>query len=86
VAMELQKEAESESDVQDLVANPVRFVRREEIAVKLRSLMRGVARRGVREDWRTNWTDLQMPRIFSTKKKNEKGVTVVTQSSLATGT
>jgi hypothetical protein len=34
-----------ESDVLDMVANPVRFVRREEIAVKVRSLMRGVARR-----------------------------------------
>jgi hypothetical protein len=48
VAMKLQKEAALESDVLDMVANPVRFVRREEIAVKVRSLMRGVAGRGVR--------------------------------------
>jgi hypothetical protein len=33
--------------MKDMVANPVRFVRREEIAVKVRSLMRGVARRGL---------------------------------------
>jgi hypothetical protein len=45
VALELQKEAASESDVQDMVANPVRFVRREEIAVKVWRLMRGVAGR-----------------------------------------
>jgi hypothetical protein len=43
--MELQTKAALESDVLDMVANPVRFVRREEIAVKVRSLMRGVARR-----------------------------------------
>jgi hypothetical protein len=41
--MELQKEAASESDVLHMVANSVRFVRREEIVVKVRSLMRGVA-------------------------------------------
>jgi hypothetical protein len=46
--MKLQKEAASESDVQDMVANPVRFVRREEIAVKVWSLLPGVAARGVR--------------------------------------
>ena len=69
--MELQKEAASESDVQDVVVNPVRFVRKEEIEVKVWILMLEVARRGVREDWRTNWTDLQMPQIFSTKKKTK---------------
>jgi hypothetical protein len=40
VAMKLQKEAASESDVLDMVANPVRFVTREESDV-------GVAGRGV---------------------------------------
>jgi hypothetical protein len=41
VALKLQKEAASKLDV--MVANPVRFVRKEEIAVKIRSVMRGVA-------------------------------------------
>jgi hypothetical protein len=41
--MKLQKEAASEADVLDMVANPVRFVRREEIAVMVRS--RGVRAR-----------------------------------------
>jgi hypothetical protein len=35
VAMELQKEAAPESDVLDMVANPVRFVRREETDVRV---------------------------------------------------
>jgi hypothetical protein len=41
--MKLQKEVASESDVLDMVANPVRFMKREEIAVKVWSLVRGVA-------------------------------------------
>jgi hypothetical protein len=73
VAMKLQKEAASELDVLDMVANPMRFVRREEIEVKVRSLMPGVARMGKMRDG------------VATKKK-EKGVTVVIQTSLATDT
>jgi hypothetical protein len=46
--MKLQKKAASESDVLDMVESPVRFVRREETVVKVPSLMRGVAVRGVR--------------------------------------
>ena len=44
MAMKLQKEAASESDVLDMVANPVRFVTREE------SDATGGGARGARED------------------------------------
>jgi hypothetical protein len=116
MAMKLQKEAASESDILDMVANPVRFVRREEIAVKVRSLMRRVAGRGVRarkgrmrdgdDSRRVIATELgsvcsaSLPRHYGPlqtfkchessqprqKKKKEKRVTVVTQTSLATDT
>lgn len=46
--MELQKEAASETDVENMVVNPVRLVRREEIAMKVRRLMREQEGRGVR--------------------------------------
>ncbi|KAG0591075.1 hypothetical protein M758_1G143800 [Ceratodon purpureus] len=40
VAMELQKDPPSENDVDNMVVNPMRHVTREEIAVKVRKLMR----------------------------------------------
>jgi hypothetical protein len=94
VAMKLQKEVALESDVLDMVANPMRFVRREEIAVKVRSLMWRVAGRGVRARMGRDGARGVRPRRQqeghcdgssqpSEKKKKEKGVTVVTQTSLA---
>jgi hypothetical protein len=77
--MKLQKEAASELDVLDMVANPMRFVRREEIEVKVRSLMPGVAGRRVR-------ARMGKMRDGVATKKKEKGVTVVIQTSLATDT
>jgi hypothetical protein len=52
------------------VANPVRFVRREEIAVKVRSLMRGVARRGVRE--RIRYQTVQTFKCHESSQPREK--------------
>jgi hypothetical protein len=82
VAMKLQKEAALESDVQDMVANPVRFVRMEEIAVKVWSLMRGVVGQGVRDN------KLYRPSSAMNllNQEKEKRVGVVIPTSLATNT
>jgi hypothetical protein len=72
VATELQKEAASELDVLDMVANPVRFVRREEIAVQVRSLIRGVAGRGVRARIRYQTVQTHESSQLRQKKKESK--------------
>jgi hypothetical protein len=92
------EEAASESDVQDIVANPARFVRREEWrARRAREDGEDARRRGDGDGSRSvvaepsllptlsPASDLEMPRIFTTKKK-EKGVTVAIQTLLTTDT